>query len=90
MNFSDLLKLMKHKKASDLFITAGVPPSVKVDGKIVPVTKQALTPEQSRAFAYGIMNEEQRRDFEAQSECNFPTFHALTISICRKYWRTSP
>ncbi|OGI69641.1 MAG: type IV pili twitching motility protein PilT [Candidatus Muproteobacteria bacterium RBG_16_60_9] len=62
---------MKHKKASDLFITAGVPPSVKVDGKIVPVTKQALTPEQSRAFAYGIMNEEQRRDFEAHSECNF-------------------
>jgi twitching motility protein PilU len=71
MNFSDLLKLMKHKKASDLFITAGVPPSVKVDGKIVPVTKQSLTPEQSRAFAYGIMNEEQRRDFEAHSECNF-------------------
>jgi twitching motility protein PilU len=71
VNFSDLLKLMKHKKASDLFITAGVPPSIKVDGKIVPVTKQALTPEQSRAFAYGIMNEEQRRAFEADSECNF-------------------
>jgi len=71
MNFGDLLKLMKHKKASDLFITAGVPPSIKVDGKIMPVTKQALTPEQSRAFAYGIMNEEQRRDFEAQNECNF-------------------
>ena len=71
MNFTDLLKLMKHKKASDLFITAGVPPSMKVDGKIVPVTKQSLTPEQSRAMAYGIMNEEQRRDFEADNECNF-------------------
>jgi len=71
MNFGDLLKLMKHKKASDLFITAGVPPSIKVDGKIMHVTKQALTPEQSRAFAYGIMNEEQRRDFEAHNECNF-------------------
>jgi len=71
VNFSDLLKLMKHKKASDLFITAGVPPSMKIDGKIVPVTKQALTPEQSRAFAYGIMNEEQRRQFEATNECNF-------------------
>src|SRR4030065_192415 len=43
MVFSDLLKLMKHKKASDLFVTAGVPPSIKVDGKIVPVTKQART-----------------------------------------------
>ena len=71
MNFIDLLKLMKHKHASDLFITAGVPPSIKVDGKIMPVTKQALTPEQSRAFAYGIMNEDQRRQFEAHNECNF-------------------
>jgi twitching motility protein PilU len=71
MNFIDLLKLMKHKHASDLFVTAGVPPSIKVDGKIMPVTKQALTPEQSRAFAYGIMNEDQRRQFEANNECNF-------------------
>ncbi|MEK7207692.1 MAG: type IV pili twitching motility protein PilT, partial [Pseudomonadota bacterium] len=71
MNFIDLLKLMKHKKASDLFVTAGVPPSMKVDGKLMPVTKQALTPEQSRAFAYGIMNEDQRRQFEANNECNF-------------------
>lgn len=71
MVFSDLLKLMKHKGASDLFITAGIPPSIKVDGKVMPVTKQALTPEQSRAFAYGIMNEEQRRQFESSSECNF-------------------
>lgn len=71
MVFTDLLKLMKHKNASDLFVTAGVPPSIKVDGKIMPVTKQALTPEQSRAMAYGIMNEEQRREFEAENECNF-------------------
>ncbi len=75
MNFADLLKLMKHKKASDLFITAGVPPSMKVDGRIQPVTKQALTPEQSRAFVYGIMNEQQRRDFEAHNECNFSIAH---------------
>jgi len=71
MVFSDLLKLMIHKKASDLFITAGVPPSLKIDGKVTPVTKQALTPEQSRAFAYGVMTEEQRRQFEAKNECNF-------------------
>ncbi|MEJ2107828.1 MAG: PilT/PilU family type 4a pilus ATPase [Acidiferrobacteraceae bacterium] len=71
MVFSDLLKLMKQKKASDLFITAGVPPSIKVDGKIIPVTKQRLSAEQSRAFAYGIMNEDQRREFEASNECNF-------------------
>src|SRR3989344_1312775 len=71
MVFSDLLKLMKHKKASDLFITAGMAPAIKVDGKLTPVTRQGLTPEQSRAFAYGIMNEDQRRQFEAHNECNF-------------------
>ena len=71
MVFSDLLKLMTHKKASDLFITAGMAPAIKVDGKLTPVTRQALTPEQSRAFAYGIMNEDQRRQFEAHNECNF-------------------
>jgi len=76
MNFADLLKLMKHKKGSDLFITAGVPPSMKIDGRIQPVTKQALTPEQSRQFVYGIMNEQQRRDFEAHNECNFSIAHA--------------
>ena len=75
MNFADLLKLMKHKKASDLFITAGVAPSMKVDGRIQPVTKQVLTPEQSRQFVYGIMNEQQRRDFEAHNECNFAIAH---------------
>ena len=71
MVFTDLLKLMVLKNASDLFITAGVPPCLKVDGKITPVTKQALTPEESRSFAYGIMNEEQRRSFEDINECNF-------------------
>ncbi len=71
MVFSDLLKLMKHKGASDLFITAGVPPCIKVNGKIMPVTKQSLTPEQARSFAYGIMTEEQRRNFESSNECNF-------------------
>jgi len=82
MIFTDFLKLMIHKKASDLFITAGVPPSIKVDGKIQPVTRQALTPEQSKDFAYAIMNEEQRRQFEATKECNF-AIHPIEIGRFR-------
>ena len=82
MNFLDFLKLMVHKKASDLFITAGVPPSIKVDGRISPITRQALTPDQSRDLAYGIMNEEQRRQFEADKECNF-AIHPLEIGRFR-------
>jgi twitching motility protein PilU len=71
MIFADLLKLMVQKKASDLFITAGIPPALKVDGRVTPVSKQALSPEQARAFVYGVMTEEQRRQFESASECNF-------------------
>ena len=48
MEFEKLLRLMVEKGGSDLFITAGVPPSMKVNGKVLPVTKNALTPEQTR------------------------------------------
>ncbi len=82
MVFADLLKLMVHRKASDLFITAGVPPSLKIDGKVTHVTKQALSPEQARAFVYGVMNEEQRRQFEASNECNF-SIHPMEIGRFR-------
>jgi twitching motility protein PilU len=71
MDFDQLLKLMVHKNASDLFITAGVPPSMKVNGKISPVAKGSLTPDQARQIVYSIMNDEQKEDFEYSHECNF-------------------
>ena len=46
VDFSSFLKLMVHKKASDLFITAGIPPSMKVNGRIQPITQTPLTPQQ--------------------------------------------
>ncbi|QFS85652.1 Twitching mobility protein [Marinobacter sp. THAF39] len=71
MEFEKLLRLMVEKGGSDLFITAGVPPSMKVNGKVLPVTKNALTPEQTREFVYGAMNDKQRAEFEETHECNF-------------------
>ena len=71
MDFEGLLKLMVTKKASDLFITAGVPPSIKIHGKVMPVTQRALTPEKAREVVLSVMNEEQRRDFSRVKECNF-------------------
>lgn len=62
---------MVTKKASDLFITAGVPPSIKIHGKVMPVTQRALTPEKAREVVLSVMNEEQRRDFALAHECNF-------------------
>jgi twitching motility protein PilU len=67
----DLLRLMVAKKASDLFLTAGFPPAIKVDGKITPVSNQTLTPAHTRELARAIMNEKQWADFEAKNESNF-------------------
>jgi len=71
MDFDALLKLMVHKNASDLFITAGVAPSMKVNGKIAPVTQATLTPSQAREIVFSIMTPAQREEFEKHSECNF-------------------
>ncbi|GAA5172452.1 PilT/PilU family type 4a pilus ATPase [Viridibacterium curvum] len=67
----DLLKLMTSKRGSDLFITAGFPPAIKVDGKIVPQSNQVLTPQHTAELARAIMNDRQAADFEATKECNF-------------------
>ncbi|WXL25361.1 PilT/PilU family type 4a pilus ATPase [Ectopseudomonas mendocina] len=71
MEFEKLLRLMVEKSASDLFITAGVPPSMKVNGKLIPITKTPMSPEQTRETVFSVMNEQQRRDFAEHHECNF-------------------
>ena len=70
-DFSSYLKLMVHKRASDLFITAGVAPSIKVHGRISPVTQQPLTPQQSRDMVLNVMTPSQREEFEKTHECQF-------------------
>jgi len=71
MDFDSLLKLMVHKNASDLFITAGVAPSLKVNGKLTPVTQATLTPKQAEEIVYNVMSAAQREDFSRSNECNF-------------------
>jgi len=66
-----LLSMMLTKKGSDLFITAGFPPAMKVDGRMTPVTQQALTPQHTQELARAIMNDKQAAEFEATKECNF-------------------
>ncbi|MDB6063435.1 MAG: type pili twitching motility protein PilT [Verrucomicrobiaceae bacterium] len=71
MDIEKLLSLMVEKGASDLFITAGVPPSVKINGRVVPVTTTPLSPEKTRETVLGVMNETQRREFVQDKELNF-------------------
>jgi len=71
VDFEKLLKIMVEKGGSDLFITVGVPPSIKIHGKILPVTKHSLTPEQCREIVFDVMTEKQRTEFAEHNECNF-------------------
>ena len=71
MEFESLLKLMVHKNGSDLFITAGVAPSLKINGKIAPVTQATLTPIQAKEIVTGIMTPAQKKEFAESNECNF-------------------
>ncbi|WHZ19309.1 MAG: Type IV pilus assembly ATPase component PilU [Rhodanobacteraceae bacterium] len=71
VDFSSFLKLMVHKKASDLFITAGVAPSIKVNGRIVPITQTPLSAQEARDLVLNVMNPIQREEFEKTHECQF-------------------
>src|SRR5471032_2939473 len=67
----DLLRRMIEKKGSDLFITCGFPPAIKIDGEIRPQSERPLTPEQSASLVRAIMNDRQTKEFDATKECNF-------------------
>jgi len=67
----DLLRLLQAKKGSDLFISVGFPPAIKIDAKMTPVSNQALTPAHTVDLARSIMNDRQAAEFEANKECNF-------------------
>lgn len=67
----NLLKTMVEKEGSDLFITAGFPPAIKIDGEVHKASDQALTSEQSSVIVRSIMNDKQAKEFDATKECNF-------------------
>ena len=67
----DLLRMMVQKDGSDLFITAGAVPSMKVDGEMSPISNQSLSPQHTQVLVSAIMNDKQRAEFEETQECNF-------------------
>jgi twitching motility protein PilU len=78
---NDLLKLMVTKKASDLFITAGFPPAMKIDGKLTPVSSQTLNTQQTAEIARAVMNDKQAQEFQTTRECNF----AISMSTVGRF-----
>jgi twitching motility protein PilU len=67
----ELLRKMVEVNGSDLFLTAGFPPAIKVDGRVKPVNDQPLTPQQSATLVRSIMNDRQTKEYDSTKECNF-------------------
>jgi len=67
------LQFMVKSDASDLFVTVGAPPSVKVHGVIRPMNLPALTSDDAKSLAYSVMRESQMREFESSLECDLAT-----------------
>ena len=64
----ELLELMVRRNASDLHLTVGTPPQLRIDGKLVKTEYEPLTPEDTKKLGYSIMNEKQKQKFEEKSE----------------------
>ncbi len=75
MDIVPYLKLMVQKNGSDLFFSTGAPPNLKAEGETRPIGSSPLQPGQVRKLAYGVMSDEQIKEFESTFECN------LAISI---------
>ncbi len=71
MTLKQLLEDMIQRKASDLHITAGVPPEFRIDGAITPSEYEILTPEMTVSLAYSVLSDEQRKKFETTRELDF-------------------
>jgi twitching motility protein PilU len=67
----DLLRAMAQRGGSDLFVTAGFPPAMKVDGELTQLTDKPLGPDQSALLVRAIMNDKQSKEFDSTKEANF-------------------
>lgn len=68
LSIENLLFLMHEKKASDLHLTSGLPPMLRVDGNLVQTTYGKLTPELCQKLVYSVLTDEQKQKFESTNE----------------------
>ena len=71
MNIHDLFDLVASEKASDLLISAGAPPILRINGNLFRSKTESLTPEQTKALIYDFLTDEQKQMFEKNHELDF-------------------
>lgn len=76
MDIEELLKLMVEKDASDIYITVGVTPAYRVEGKTEPISGEALKPEDTERLAFSVMNEKQKATFLEEKEMNLALYYS--------------
>jgi twitching motility protein PilT len=71
MQIHELFEQMAAQSASDLHITAGVPPMIRVHGDVAPMPYDPLTPVDTKQLCYSVLTEQQKKKFEEESELDF-------------------
>ena len=71
MDMNKLFELVAREGASDLLISPGTPPSLRIDGQIVRIKTDPLTPDQTKKLIYGMLSPDQKKRFETDKELDF-------------------
>jgi twitching motility protein PilT len=71
VHIDEILRMAIERKASDVHLTAGLPPMIRLDGEITPLPYQVLKPEDTRRMVYEVMSAEQLQKFEQTHEMDF-------------------
>jgi twitching motility protein PilT len=79
VELKELFELVAKEKASDLLISAGAPPMLRVNGKLFRTRYEVLTPEATKKLIYGVLSPEQRKQFETNKELDF------SLAVGRKH-----
>ncbi|MFT4173338.1 MAG: PilT/PilU family type 4a pilus ATPase [Rhodocyclaceae bacterium] len=70
MIFDKLFQLMAERRASDIFVSAGAPIHIKINGTVIPINQQIMVPDVIQRMAYEMMSPEQQQRFEQDRELN--------------------
>ncbi|HBU05996.1 MAG TPA: type IV pili twitching motility protein PilT [Nitrospiraceae bacterium] len=81
-NLHELLKIMMDRKASDLHVTTGTPPQIRIDGELVPLDIPPLTPVETKQMCYSILTDAQKHKFEEENELDL-SFGVKSLSRFR-------
>lgn len=84
----DLLVQLVEHSASDLHLTAGVPPSLRIHGHLVRLDYKPMTPEDTRNLAFSMVREDQRKKFEVERELDFGySQKGIGRFRCNMFWQ---